>query len=68
MSLIKKPEQAPETVQVSVKLTVEVDKKLDAYVKYLGTGATKSYVIEQALKMVFAKDREFASNGNADAK
>jgi hypothetical protein len=40
-----------------------VSLKLDAYVKYLGAGATKAYVVEQALKLVFTKDRDFARNG-----
>jgi hypothetical protein len=64
MSLIKRPPQPAETVQLSVKLSAEVSKKLDAYVKYLGGGATKGYVVEEALKRVFSKDREFARNGS----
>jgi hypothetical protein len=57
MALLKAPSKQPKTTNLQVRLEEEVRRNLDRYADFLD--ATPSYVVSEALKLLFRKDDEF---------
>jgi len=57
MSLLKTPSKKPKTATLQVRVEEEVKLKLENYAEFID--ATPSYVMSEALKLVFKKDEEF---------
>jgi predicted transcriptional regulator len=59
MALLKAPLKQPKTTTLQVRLEEEVRHNLDRYAEFID--ATQSYVVSEALKLLFKKDGEFKS-------
>ena len=57
MALLKAPSRKPKTATLQVRLEEEVKLKLENYAEFID--ATPSYVMSEALKLLFKKDDEF---------
>ena len=57
MALLKAPSRKPKTTTLQVRLEEEVKLKLENYAEFIE--ATPSYVMSEALKLLFRKDEEF---------
>jgi predicted transcriptional regulator len=57
MALLKAPSKQPKTTNLQVRLEEEVRHKLDKYAEFID--ANVSYVVSEALKLLFKKDDEF---------
>jgi len=57
MALLKAPSKQPKTTTLQVRLEDEVRHKLDKYAEFIDANA--SYVVSEALKLLFKKDEEF---------
>ena len=57
MALLKAPSKQPKTTNLQVRLEEEVRRNLDKYAEFLD--ANPSYVVSEALKVLFRKDDEF---------
>jgi predicted transcriptional regulator len=57
MALLKAPSKQPKTTTLQVRLEEEVRHDLDGYAEFIDANA--SYVVSEALKLLFKKDREF---------
>src|SRR5579863_10065949 len=57
MALLKAPSSKPKATNLQVRLEEEVRRNLDRYVEFLS--ASPSYVVSEALKLLFRKDNEF---------
>ena len=57
MALLKAPSKKPKTATLQVRVEEEVKLKLENYAEFID--ATPSYVMSEALKLVFKKDEEF---------
>ncbi len=57
MALLKAPSKQPKTTTLQVHLEEEVRNNLDKYAEFID--ATPSYVVSEALKLLFRKDEEF---------
>jgi predicted transcriptional regulator len=57
MALLKAPSKQPKTTNLQVRLEEEVRRNLDRYAEFLD--ATPSYVVSEALKLLFRKNEEF---------
>ena len=57
MALLKAPSKQPKTTTLQVRLAEEVRHNLDRYAKFIDANA--SYVVGEALKLLFRKDAEF---------
>ena len=57
MALLKTPSKKPKTTTLQVRLEEEVKLKLENYAEFID--ATPSYVMSEALKLLFKKDDEF---------
>jgi hypothetical protein len=57
LALLKAPSKQPKTTTLQVRLEEEVRHKLDRYAEFIG--ANPSYVVSEALKLLFRKDAEF---------
>jgi len=69
MALLKAPSKQPKTTTLQVRLEEEVRHNLDKYAEFID--ANPSYVVSEALKLLFKKDDEFkrwagqhTNNGN----
>ena len=69
MALLKAPLKQPKTTTLQVRLGEGVRNNLDKYAAFIDANA--SYVVSEALKLLFRKDGEFKhwlgqcpSNGN----
>ncbi len=69
MAIIKAPPRQPKAVTVQARVEESVKTRLDQYAKFIDS--TPSYVITEALKVLFKRDDEFKawlrqqpSNGN----
>lgn len=70
MALLKAPSKKPKSTTLQVRLEEEVKLKLENYAEFID--ATPSYVMSEALKLLFKKDEEFkhwltkhSTNGDA---
>ena len=57
MAIIKAPPKQPKSVTVQARVEESVKGQLDLYAKFIGS--TPSYVITEALKVLFKRDDEF---------
>ena len=57
MALLKAPSKQPKTSTLQVRLEEEVRHNLDRYAEFID--ANPSYVVSEALKLLFKKDNEF---------
>jgi predicted transcriptional regulator len=57
MALLKAPSSKPKATNLQVRLEEEVRRNLDRYVEFLN--ASPSYVVSEALKLLFKKDNDF---------
>ena len=71
MAIIKAPPKQPKSVTVQARVEESVKTQLDQYAKFIDS--TPSYVITEALKVLFKRDGEFkawfgqdASNANQE--
>ena len=56
MALLKAPSKQPKTTTLQVRLEEEVRHNLDKYAEFID--ASSSYVVSEALKLLFRKDEE----------
>jgi hypothetical protein len=57
VALLKAPSKQPKTTTLQVRLEEEVRHHLDRYAEFIG--ANTSYVVSEALKLLFKRDHEF---------
>jgi hypothetical protein len=57
LPLLKAPSKQPKTTTLQVRLEAEVRHNLDRYAEFIG--ANESYVVSEALKLLFKRDDEF---------
>jgi predicted DNA-binding protein len=57
MALLKAPSKQAKTTTLQVRLEEEVRHNLDRYAEFIGTNP--SYVVSEALKLLFKKDDDF---------
>jgi len=57
MALLKAPSKQPHTTTLQVRLEEDVRHNLDRYAEFIE--ANPSYVVSEALKLLFRKDAEF---------
>ncbi len=57
MSILKAPPKQPKTVTVQARVEESVKTQLELYAEFLD--ASPSYVITEALKLLFRKDDDF---------
>ena len=59
MAVLKAPPKQPKTTVVQLRLDEEARMKLAKYAEFLD--CSPSYVVTEALKLVYGKDKEFQS-------
>jgi predicted transcriptional regulator len=59
MAIIKAPPKQPKSVTIQARVEESVKTQLDQYAKFIDS--TPSYVITEALKVLFKRDDEFKS-------
>jgi len=57
LPLLKAPSKQPKTTTLQLRLEEEVRRSLDRYAEFIGANA--SYVVSEALKLLFKRDTEF---------
>ena len=57
MAIIKAPPKQPKSVTIQARVEESVKTQLDRYAKFIDS--TPSYVITEALKVLFKRDDEF---------
>lgn len=57
MAIIKAPPKQPKSVTIQARVEESVKTQLDHYAKFIDS--TPSYVIAEALKVLFKRDDEF---------
>jgi predicted transcriptional regulator len=57
MAIIKAPHKQPKSVTIQARIEESVKIQLDQYAKFIDS--TPSYVITEALKVLFKRDEEF---------
>ena len=57
MAIIKAPPKQPKSVTIQARVEESVKMQLDQYAKFIDS--TPSYVITEALKVLFKRDGEF---------
>ncbi len=57
MAIIKAPPKQPKTVTIQARVEESIKSQLDNYAKFIDS--TTSYVITEALKLLFKRDDEF---------
>ena len=57
MAIIKAPPKQPKTVTIQARVEESTKTQLDNYAKFIDS--TTSYVITEALKLLFKRDDEF---------
>jgi predicted transcriptional regulator len=57
LPVLKAPSKQPKTTTIQVRLEEEVRHNLDRYAEFIGANA--SYVVSEALKLLFKRDAEF---------
>ncbi|PYT49639.1 MAG: hypothetical protein DMG44_09700 [Acidobacteria bacterium] len=57
LALLKAPSKQPKTTTLQVRLEEEVRQSLRRYAEFIDANA--SYVVSEALKLLFRKDEEF---------
>ncbi|HVS88664.1 MAG TPA: hypothetical protein VHF01_10650 [Candidatus Acidoferrum sp.] len=69
MAIIKAPPKQPKTVSIQARVEESIKSQLEKYAEFIDS--TPSYVITEALKLLFKRDDEFktwlgqqTNNGN----
>jgi len=57
MSVLKAPPKQPKNATLQIRVDEELKLKLDKYAEFLDS--TTSYVVSEALRLVFNKDADF---------
>jgi len=57
MAILKAPPQQPKNVTLQLRVSEHVKARLAQYVEFLK--CSESYVVSEALKLVFDRDKEF---------
>jgi hypothetical protein len=57
LPVLKAPPKKPKTASLQLRIEEEVRHKLDCYAEFID--ATPSYVVTEALKLLFKRDEEF---------
>ena len=57
MAIIKAPPKQPKSITIQARVEESVKQQLDHYAKFIDS--TPSYVITEALKVLFKRDNEF---------
>jgi hypothetical protein len=57
MALLKAPSKRPKTTTLQLRLEDEIRHNLDRYAEFIDANA--SYIVSEALKLLFKKDEEF---------
>ena len=57
MAIIKAPPKQPKSLTLLARVEESVKEQLDQYAKFIGS--TPSYVITEALRVLFKRDDEF---------
>jgi len=57
LSLVKPPPRKPKTASLQVRIDADIRQKLDLYAEFIES--TPSYVVAEALKLLFNRDGEF---------
>ncbi len=57
MAILKAPPQQPRNVTLQLRISEQLKARLGEYVHFLD--CTESYVVSEALKLVFDRDKEF---------
>ena len=57
MSLVKPPPTRPKSASLQVRIDEAVRQKLNLYAEFIAS--TPSYVVAEALKLLFHRDKEF---------
>jgi predicted transcriptional regulator len=57
LPLVKTPPKKPKTTSLQVRIEEEVQYKLGAYAEFIDS--SPSYVVTEALKLLFKRDEEF---------
>jgi hypothetical protein len=57
LSLVKSPPKKPKTASLQVRIDEEVRQRLHLYAEFIES--TPSYVVAEALKLLFNRDTEF---------
>ena len=55
--LIKPPPKKPKTTSLQVRIDADIRQRLDQYAEFIES--TPSYVVAEALKLLFNRDSEF---------
>jgi predicted transcriptional regulator len=66
MPIIKAPPKQPKSVTIQARVEEAIKNQLDRYAEFIGS--TPSYVITEALKDLFRRDKEFKSWQDHDAR
>lgn len=59
MAILKSPPKAPKNETLQIRIEEQVRSKLVKYAEFIDS--SESYVVSEALKLVFKKDEEFKS-------
>jgi hypothetical protein len=59
MAIIKAPPKQPKSVTIQARVEESVKTQLDQYAQFIES--TPSYVITEALKLLYRKDKDFQS-------
>ena len=59
MAIIKAPTKQPKSVTIQARVEESVKTQLDKYAEFIDS--TPSYVITEALKLLYRKDKDFQS-------
>lgn len=59
MAIIKAPPKQPKSVTIQARVEESVKTQLDQYAKFIDS--TPSYVITEALRLLYRKDKDFQS-------
>jgi len=57
LSLVKPPPKKPKSASLQVRIDADIRQKLDLYAEFIES--TPSYVVAEALKLLFNRDGEF---------
>lgn len=59
MAILKSPPKPPKNETLQIRVEEEIKAKLHSYAEFINS--SESYVVSEALKLLFRKDNEFKS-------
>ena len=57
MAILKSPPRPPKNETLQIRVEEEIKSKLQSYAEFINS--SESYVVSEALKLLFRKDNEF---------